>query len=206
MHDLNESTGFLSGNADKQNMEITLNPARVIIDVHGWLCRQVLKPLWQQSWKRTFWSRNVQEYSKSTSRCIYSSPKTQEICLDTIHGYMMLSVGRHGSCWIIQRASRPTLVSLSVSFLKPSQVFERETYSQIFESYIQSQGWHACACCHGSLQQPTLLQSIHRCILTSVDGARRLSVAEISFFTPEGFCVSTSQFQCGLLDFVGFCC
>lgn len=49
MHDLNESMGlFLSANTDKQNMEITLNPACIFMSVHVSVClagrvRQVLK-------------------------------------------------------------------------------------------------------------------------------------------------------------------
>lgn len=51
---------------------------------------------------------------------------------------------------------------------------------------------------------PVLLRPIHRWISTSADGEKTHRVAEITSFTPEGSCVSLSQFQCGLLDWVEF--
>lgn len=72
---------LLSGNADEQNMKITLNPAWVILHMHERLCREVFKsPHSSSLWHITLIT-NIQQCSKTISWCPAFSQKQE--CSDS---------------------------------------------------------------------------------------------------------------------------
>lgn len=157
-------------------MEITLNPACIVINVLGRLCRQVLKLPWQHFGKHTF-DGDVWGHGSVHKQVYLFQPKPRRlkgVCLDSYEFFIKKVEDTFDSSWIIWRT----------------------------HSHFISQQLFNFLCCCSSLQQPSFS---HRCILTSVGSGKMQHVAEISSFTPEGCCVSISQVQCGLLDLVGYC-